>query len=216
MGQTGHERDEAGRREERSPPSGRRVVHGRRGSRRAAARGARRAQAARRAARQRRATGGDRDRVERRAGPGSPSVPSATRTSTRRARHRAARRRACSASSGMRSTEHLGRELGEHRRLVAGARADVEHRSRPGARALADQRDHVRLRDRLAVADRQRRVVVGAAAHLRRDEGLARHARHRREHALVADPAARAAARSIQSARHDRGDGRRSAARRAP
>ena len=59
---------------------------------------------------------------------------------------------------------HLGRELGEHRRLVAGARADVEHPLVAAQRErLADARDHVRLRDRLLAADRQRGVVVGAS-----------------------------------------------------
>ena len=51
---------------------------------------------------------------------------------------------------------HLGRELGEHCGLVAGARADVEHAFvAPQRELLADERDHVRLRDRLLVADRQ-------------------------------------------------------------
>ena len=55
---------------------------------------------------------------------------------------------------------------------------------------LADPRDHVRLRDRLAAADRQRGVVVGAVAQRLGDEELARHAFHRGEHALVRDVAA--------------------------
>ena len=85
---------------------------------------------------------------------------------------------------------HLAGELGDHRRLVAGARADVEH-ALAAARGelLADARDHVRLRDRLPVADRQRGVVVRASAELLRDEQLARDALHRGEHALVVDAA---------------------------
>ena len=84
----------------------------------------------------------------------------------------------------------LAAELREHRRLVAGAGADVEHALAAAQRELrADARDHVRLRDRLVAADRQRGVVVGAAAQLLGHEELARHARHRLEHALVVDAA---------------------------
>ena len=86
---------------------------------------------------------------------------------------------------------HLAGELGEHGRLVARAGADVEHALAALQRErLADPGDHVGLRDRLARADRQRRVLVRAPALLGRDEELARHLGHRREHALVHDVAA--------------------------
>ena len=72
------------------------------------------------------------------------------------------------------------RQLGENGRLVAGARADVEHAlAAAQCELLADASDHVRLRDRLPLADRQRRVVVCAASQLRRHEQVARHASHR-------------------------------------
>ena len=81
-------------------------------------------------------------------------------------------------------------ELREDRRLVARAGADVQHALPPGQRErLADPRDHVRLRDRLPLADRERRVVVRAPAHPLRHEQLARDARHRGENALVGDAA---------------------------
>jgi len=60
-----------------------------------------------------------------------------------------------------------------HRRSSASTAADSRAcptRSRtcsvPVSASAADPRDHVRLRDRLTVADRKRRVVVGAAAQL--------------------------------------------------
>ena len=55
---------------------------------------------------------------------------------------------------------------------------------------LADRRDDPRLGDRLPLADRQRRVGVGAGAQPLRDEELTGDAPHRREHALVGDLAA--------------------------
>ena len=54
---------------------------------------------------------------------------------------------------------------------------------------LADGRHHPGLGDGLLVADGEGRVVVGAVANLLRHEPLARHSRHRGEHALVADAA---------------------------
>jgi hypothetical protein len=53
----------------------------------------------------------------------------------------------------------------------------------------ADAGDHVRLRDRLTGADRERRVVVCAHAQRVGNEKLARDALHRGEHTLVVDPA---------------------------
>ena len=50
----------------------------------------------------------------------------------------------------------------QHRRLVAGAGADLQRAvGRPDLRQLGGARHHVGLRDGLAVADRQRPVVVG-------------------------------------------------------
>ncbi len=87
---------------------------------------------------------------------------------------------------------HLARELGEHRGLVAGAGADIEDAfSAVQLELLADARHHVRLRDRLTLADGQRRVGVRTAVQLGRHEQLARNAFHGGEHALV-DDAARA------------------------
>ena len=86
---------------------------------------------------------------------------------------------------------HLGRELGQHRRLVAGACADVEHAlvaAQP--QGLADAGDHVRLRDGLATADRQGGVVVGPRTLACLDEQLPRNLLHRAEHTLVNDVAA--------------------------
>jgi hypothetical protein len=85
---------------------------------------------------------------------------------------------------------HVAAELGQHRRLVAGARAHVEHPlAVPQPERLADARDHVRLGDRLAHADRQCAVVVGTCTHALGNEELARDALHRLEHPLVRDVA---------------------------
>ena len=86
--------------------------------------------------------------------------------------------------------DHALRELGQHRRRVAGTGADFEHllvTFEP--EGLTDRGDHPRLRDGLLVADRQRRVVVGAVANLVGHEVLARHRGHRGEDPLVVDPA---------------------------
>ncbi len=56
----------------------------------------------------------------------------------------------------------LGGEIGQDRGLVARAGADLEHpRAGLQAQQMGHQRDHQRLRDGLAMADRQRPVVVG-------------------------------------------------------
>src|SRR5437899_1372073 len=52
---------------------------------------------------------------------------------------------------------------------------------------LAHQRHHVRLRDRLPLADGQRRVLVGALGQPGLDEEMARHLPHGREHRRVAE-----------------------------
>jgi hypothetical protein len=87
--------------------------------------------------------------------------------------------------------DHARRELVEHGGAVARAGADVEHPLRALQREQRAHRGHdVRLGDRLALPDREGGVVVGVRHVRRRDEGLAGHALHRRQNALVLDPAA--------------------------
>jgi hypothetical protein len=82
------------------------------------------------------------------------------------------------------------REAAEDGGLVAGPGADVEHELIAlQTELLADPRDHVRLRDRLAVPDRERLVRVRRALRLLADEDLPWDRRHRVEQALVSDPA---------------------------
>ena len=83
---------------------------------------------------------------------------------------------------------HLGAAPRKDRRRVAGSRADLEDAF------LAfqfEQRRHARddpgLRHRLPLADRHGAVAVRLAAHLRREEALARHLAHRAQDALVLD-----------------------------
>ena len=86
----------------------------------------------------------------------------------------------------------LAREPAQDGRRIARARADLEDAltaSKP--ERLDRQRDDVRLRDRLVVADRERRVLVGELGELRRQECLARDPTKRLEHSRVGDPAAR-------------------------
>ena len=85
---------------------------------------------------------------------------------------------------------NLSRELREHGCLVARAGADIEHALIAFERKpLADEGNDERLRNRLSVCKRQRRVLVGEAAQVIGYKELAGHAGHRREHALVMDPA---------------------------
>ena len=92
-----------------------------------------------------------------------------------------------SASSGTRSMVTTSRrQLGEHRRLVARAGADVEDALvRREPEQLADRRHHEGLRDRLSASDRESTVLVGEMAKLLGNEALARHPSHRLEHAFV-------------------------------
>jgi hypothetical protein len=85
---------------------------------------------------------------------------------------------------------HLGEDVRQHRRLVAAAGAHLERFSRgfSGNQLFDHFGYHVRLRDGLAEADRQRGVVVGAAGKRFLDEKMPWHCSHRGEHALVADP----------------------------
>ena len=162
----------------------RRPDRDRRGGR--AARAARRAPAA--------AAGRPRRRRSRRTARSrrSPSVPSLTCTWTRPGVADLVERLACTLCKSRNPLDrvHSPCELGEHRSLVAGAGADVEHRLAAAQLQLrADAGHHVGLRDRLICADRKRGIVVGPSPPLRRNEALARHDRHRREHALVVDAA---------------------------
>ena len=88
----------------------------------------------------------------------------------------------------------LGHDLRQHRGLVAGAGADLEHAAagRRPASASVIQRDDVGLRDRLAVADRQRAVLVRRGAGPRRVRtGAAARAASRRARARRARRAPR-------------------------
>ena len=77
----------------------------------------------------------------------------------------------------------------EHRGLVAAAGADLQHLARRAAfeQRLGHLRDHERLRDRLAVADRQRRVFVRARRERFVDEQVTRHVADLIEHLRVDD-----------------------------
>src|SRR5689334_15455426 len=90
--------------------------------------------------------------------------------------------------------DHVRAHRGEHGRLVATARANVEDlgprtivsRGPSGQhQCLRHRRDDVWLRDCLAVADRQGTVVIGRVRQIRWDEHLARHGAHRLQHQRV-------------------------------
>ncbi len=87
---------------------------------------------------------------------------------------------------------HFLADLGQHGRLIARARADVQGLGlRAALGQLGHQRHDVRLRDRLPVADRQRMVVVGATSECFGHETVPRHVLHRPKHFRVGDvPAA--------------------------
>jgi hypothetical protein len=85
---------------------------------------------------------------------------------------------------------HPCAERDEDRGVIARAGADVEHAvTRPQPERLAHQGHHERLGDRLAAADRQRRVLPGAGAHSGGHEGGPRHGPDRGQDALVGDGA---------------------------
>ena len=81
-------------------------------------------------------------------------------------------------------------DLAHHGRGVARAGAHLEH-AVAGLHlgGLDHQRDDVGLRDRLALADRQRPVLVGELLEAGLDEGLARHAAHGVQDVAVAHAA---------------------------
>lgn len=85
---------------------------------------------------------------------------------------------------------HVAGDAREHRGRVSRAGSDLEHLltalEREGVR---HQRDDVRLRDRLAGSDGQRRVLVGELGERRRQELLARDGAHGGENELRADAA---------------------------
>ena len=86
--------------------------------------------------------------------------------------------------------EHPVRKLRKEGGLVARPRADLEHRLvAREPELLRHERDHERLRDRLALADREGVVTVRRRLHARPDEQMSRHLPHRAEDALVCDPA---------------------------
>jgi hypothetical protein len=86
---------------------------------------------------------------------------------------------------------HLRRDLAEHRRRIARAGADLEHAvAGLDLGGFDHQRHDIGLRDRLALADRQRPVLIGEFLEAGLDEHLARHPPHRLEHMPVAHPAA--------------------------
>ena len=81
-------------------------------------------------------------------------------------------------------------EASQHRRLIAGAGADLEHAIvRLGIEQFGHGGHDVGLRDRLAVADRERSVVM-RARHVRSgNEAISRDIAHRRQHPRIAYPA---------------------------
>ena len=85
---------------------------------------------------------------------------------------------------------HLGGQFCQHGRLVAGACPHFQHAvGRPQLQRLDHRGHHVRLRNCLTLADRDRAVRVGFPRVLGSDEPLARNLAHGRQHALVANPA---------------------------
>ena len=81
---------------------------------------------------------------------------------------------------------HLAREVSQDGRVIARARADVEHLLVPGQlQQLAHPRDHHGLRDGLARADRQRGVLPREPREGLRDEQVPRDGRNRRQHPFV-------------------------------
>ncbi len=78
---------------------------------------------------------------------------------------------------------NLAHQTREYRRLVAGARADLEHDVlRPDLEKVGHQRDDEWLRNGLAVSDRQRPVGIRVLPHAIRHELVARHGAHDPQH----------------------------------
>jgi len=85
--------------------------------------------------------------------------------------------------------DHVAAHAAQHRRLVARPCAHLE-RDVIGLRGerLGHQRDHQRLRDRLAAVDGERAIFVGVTAQPWRKELLTGNLAHRLQHARVSDP----------------------------
>ena len=95
-------------------------------------------------------------------------------------------------------------QLAQHGGGVTRARADLEHAiTRTDVGGLGHARHDVGLRHGLAFLDRQRRVLVGELLQGVRQERLARHLLHRRQHTAIGDAAARDLAADHASARID-------------
>ena len=79
-------------------------------------------------------------------------------------------------------------DLGQHRRLVPGARAYLENAvPGPDLEQLGHRGHDERLRNRLPVAYRQRLVLVGEPYQLLGNEPVPRHLAHGPQHILIAD-----------------------------
>ena len=88
--------------------------------------------------------------------------------------------------------EHLAGDAAQHRRRVARAGADLEHRvGGLGFQQLDHAGDDVRLRDGLPGLDGKCRILIGEVGQMLRHERLARHRAHRRKHQGIADAARR-------------------------
>src|SRR5260370_1298671 len=98
-----------------------------------------------------------------------------------------------------------GARVGENRGLITGSGADLEHAvAAPRRERFGHECHDQRLGDRLAAADRQRRVLIRVGGEMGRQEPFARHPRHRREHPAIANPAARELAGHHAAARASR------------
>ena len=96
---------------------------------------------------------------------------------------------ACSSGPNL-DRDHFLDQIGQHRRLVPGAGAHLQHPVlRPQLEGLGHQRDDVGLGDGLPVVDRQGRVAVGAPLHALGHEQVARHLAHHFQHQRVVDVA---------------------------
>ena len=86
------------------------------------------------------------------------------------------------------NADHIARELGEHRGLITGAGADLEHMVVGSDLEELGHAGHDEgLRDRLALRDAEGVVTVRDVLILAAHESLARNSGHRRNDALVSD-----------------------------
>ena len=120
---------------------------------------------------------------------GQPSLPSPTRSLMFMYPRAASALFAAAASSGMRSMVNTSRaELRQDGGLVAASGADLQH-PLPAAelQRLRHESHHVRLGNRLPVADGNRVILVGERSASGRDEEMPRHTAHGFEDARVPD-----------------------------